>query len=90
VRQWAGGGIKDPVCLISSGKIAVRSFRETELRSQTGSRSGRRAGWIMLGSILGFGAVLPGAIGALAKAAVSTVERYDDLTNVVDTIRQSS
>jgi len=29
----------------------------------------------------------PDAIGALAEAAVKTVERHEDLTNVVDTIR---
>ncbi len=88
VRQWAGGGIKDPVLLdlLWEDRRALISHDRATLPEWIKERQVRgvdHAG-ILFWDPERFA---PAAIGALAKASVNAVERYDDLTNVVDTIR---
>src|SRR5437667_11992058 len=88
VRQWAGGGIKDPVLLdlLWEDRRALVSRDRATLPEWIKDRQARgldHAG-VLFWDAERFS---PGAIGALANAAVNTVERYDDLRNVVDTIR---
>ena len=88
VRQWAGGGIKDPVLLelLWEDRRALISRDRATLPEWIKERQacGFDHAGVLFWDLERFS---PGAIGALAKGAVSAVERYDDLTNVVDTIR---
>jgi len=88
VRQWAGGGTKDPVLLdlLWEDRRALISRDRATMPEWIKERKARgldHAG-ILFWDLERFS---PGAIGALANAAVRTIERYDDLTNVVATIR---
>lgn len=88
VREWFGGGVKDPVLLdlLWEDRRALISRDRATLPDWIIERQARgldHAG-VLFWDMERF---CPDAIGALAKAAVNTVERYDDLTNVVDTIR---
>ena len=88
VRQWAGGGIKDPVLLdlLWEDRRALISRDRATLPEWIKERQthGLNHAGVLFWDMERFA---PGSIGALANAAVKTVERYDDLTNVVDTIR---
>ena len=88
VRQGAGGGIKDPVLLelLWEDRRALISRDRATLPEWIKERQACGLGHagVLFWDLERFS---PGAIGALAKGAVSAVERYDDLTNVVDTIR---
>src|SRR6266487_4645897 len=87
-RKWAGGGIQDPVLLdlLWEDRRALISRDRATLPEWIKERQTRgldHAGVLFWDSER----FAPGAIGALASATIGTVERYDDLTNVVDTIR---
>ena len=88
VRQWAGGGIKDPVLLdlLWEDRRALISRDRATLPDWIKERQerGLHHSGVLFWDLERFS---PGAIGALAKAAINTVERYDDLMNVLDTIR---
>ena len=88
VREWAGEGIKDPVLLglLWQDRRTLISRDRATLPDWIKERqeSGLDHGGVLFWDMERFS---PGAIGALAKAAVITIERYEDLTNVVDTIR---
>lgn len=87
VRQWAGGGLKDPVLLdlLWEDRRALISRDRATLPEWI---KARQAGGLDHAGVFFWDVerFTPVAIGALANAAVRTVERYDDLTNVVDTI----
>src|SRR2546426_4124028 len=88
VRQWAGGGTKDPVLLdlLWEDRRALISRDRATMPEWIKERQARgvdHAG-ILFWDLERFS---PGAIGAVAHAAVRTIERYHDLTNVVATIR---
>lgn len=88
VREWAGAGVKDQVLLelLWQDRRALISRDRSTLPEWIKERQARgldHAG-ILFWDMERFP---PESIGALAKAAVATVERHDDLTNIVDTIR---
>src|SRR5438552_13229296 len=88
VREWVGSGIKDPVLLdlLWEDRRALISRDRATLPEWIRERQahGLDHAGVLFWDIERF---TPGAIGALANAAIKTIERHEDLTNVVDTIR---
>jgi hypothetical protein len=88
VRTWVGGGTKDDLLLeiLWQDRRALISRDRSTLAGWLKKRQARgenHAG-VFFWDLERFP---PEAFGALARAAAAAIERHDDLTNVVDTLR---